>query len=119
MFKWLHHILNPHCEHCAEEKREAKFCVSCDILKQEVARLQIENDRLLSRLLDKPEPKEPASTDLNNMVPIMPRARGWQERKKLLEAEDRHKAQLLKQVGATGTETIEELEKELGVDNAG
>jgi hypothetical protein len=46
MIKFIHHLLNPHCEHCAEEEREKRVCNSCEVLKMECARLQIENDRV-------------------------------------------------------------------------
>lgn len=106
---WLHRLLNPHCEHCREQEREAKHCNNCDMWKQEVARLQIENDRLLERILNPPTKDETSkSTDINEFKPIVPRSIPWNERRKLLEQEDKNRAQLLKQNSASDMDKLEE-----------
>lgn len=108
---WLHRWLNPHCPHCAELKREEKHCTNCDMWKQEVARLQIENDRLLERILNPPIKDETSKPiDINEFKPIVPRSVPWNERRKLLEQEDRNRAQLLKQNSASD---MGKLEKEI------
>ncbi len=42
MFKWLHHLLNPHCPHC----EQLEICKSCEVLER-----QLEIERARSNLL--------------------------------------------------------------------
>jgi hypothetical protein len=119
MLKFLHHLFDPHCESCEEQKREAKHCVACEVLKMEVARLQIENDRLLDKILYQPPTPAPAEpVNMADLKPLTNRSIPWQTRKRMLEEEDKHKARLIKQNSATGDESVEELERELGVEDA-
>lgn len=123
MISWFHKLFNPHCEHCAEEarelreeKREAARCNSCDVLKMEVARLQIENKMLLDKLLKEPtiEPK----IDTTELKPITPKhARLWSVQRQMLQSEDRATAKALAKNNSNNAEKIstEDLEKELDV----
>ena len=122
---WFHRLLNPHCEHCIEMERAKRECISCDILKQEVARLQIENDRLLNIVLKNAEPKHEEIRDINSddLKPIgHSNFRSWNVRRQMLEESDRKAAQIrqekereLKLNPEHRDLTINEIEKELGV----
>jgi len=108
---WWHKFRNPHCPHCIEEKREARVCNTCEVLQLQVAKLQYENEKLLSKIFEKPaeEPK----IDTNDLKPIMPKTMPWNVRRQMMEREDRHKAKLLKQQGEGIT--VEELEQEMAI----
>ena len=117
--KFFHEILNPHCEHCATERKElrdeqreqailtaqleqqqreeSKFCPSCETLASENARLVRDNERLLETLLAKPIAPEQKIQDVRDLKPItttktpfIPTA----VRRQMLERESRHTAQL-------------------------
>lgn len=95
MINWLHHILQPHCQECAEEKREASICQSCESLKLYIARLELEKDRLLNEVLHKPEPEK--AVDVSELKPVLPRHIPWKVRQQALEENDRAKAKILRQ----------------------
>lgn len=107
MFKWIHHLLNPHCPDCLSEH----ICKSCEILQYEVERLRADNDKLLSRILQVPE-KETERVIAPHMV-TRPRPNTWALRKHMLESEDRERAKLIRQ--APVAQSTDDLEKELGV----
>jgi hypothetical protein len=112
MFKFIHHLLNPHCPDCLAERASEKICQSCETLRYEVDRLRADNERLLNRLLEKPE----SNTERSEApIPLtVPRSMPWKVRQQMLEAEDRKAAQLRKQAPKPSDDT-EELERELGV----
>jgi hypothetical protein len=113
MIKWWHHILQPHCPDCRDEREESKICESCSILKHELEVVRLDNQRLLNRLLE--VPKDEIKVNDSEFKPILPRNLPWAARKQMLEAEDRQRAKLMKQNQATPIITTEELEKELDV----
>jgi len=107
MIKWIHHLLNPHCEHCIEEKLESSICKSCETLKSILEISNHEKQKLLERLLEKPE------TELvkEKIEITAPKLMNWKVRQQMLEAEDRKRAQLLRDYKKT-----EELESQV-LDN--
>lgn len=112
MFKFFHHLLNPHCPDCKEALEDARVCNSCEVLKLEIERLRIENARLLDRILEKPrEEVRVIDTDLK---PIMPKTIPWNTRKQMLEQQDRNTAKLKRQNEGSSI-TLEELEKEMNI----
>jgi hypothetical protein len=116
MIKLIHHLLNPHCEHCAEEEREKRVCNSCEVLKMECARLQIENDKLLNRILEKPEPE--TRVEAHDYKPLIASKHlPWNARKQALEAESRNAAKRLREIEQSKIST-DDLEKELDVATA-
>lgn len=115
----FHRLLNPHCEHCSEERRESKICISCENLRLEVARLRHDNERLLNRLLDTP-PEITISGREEDKIPIPPKL-PWAARRQMLEREDRDTAKRLRQQQtevAKDTISTEDLEKELDIVTA-
>jgi len=120
---WIHRLLNPHCEHCLrerelerEERKENKICESCETLKKQLEIANHNNDRLMARLLDKPEP-------IVNQAPVeisRPKTIPWRVKQQMLEAEDRQRAIALRSAGKPDAPapSTEELEKELGVEDA-
>lgn len=127
MIRWLHTLFNPHCEHCARERkeqreqlREDKLCVSCESLARENDRLVRENERLLDLLLEKPSPVTDRITDVKDLKPISTTKIPFiptKVRRELLERESRHSAQLAKNAAKPDAASIDvelkDLEKEL------
>lgn len=136
MVKFLHELFNPHCEHCATERREqrelekqlrdeSRICTSCESLARENDRLVRENERLLSLLLEKPAAPEQRVNSVENLKPIqttrtpfMPTA----VRRQLLEQESRAAAKIQRDAPKPDKVVdkdaeLEALEKEL--DDAG
>ena len=114
MFHWLHHLLNPHCEHCREEKQEASICQTCEVLITQLARAHIEKDNLLSQIERMSNPVVPSQETSEIPEPLKSRMVPWTIRRNLLEAEDRKKAQLMREVKEKNP-SIEKLEKEVGI----
>jgi hypothetical protein len=78
----------------------------------QLAKSELERQDLLRRLLD-PVKAEPPSMVHEDLKPITPQHTPWRVKREMLEAEDRHKAQLMREKA----KEIEQLEKELGVVN--
>jgi hypothetical protein len=127
--KWIHRLLNPHCEHCAAERKEqielerlaridereeikdSTHCESCDTLRRQLEIRNHEYDLLLNRLLAKPEP---VVEDKTPVEVSRPRNIPWRVRQQELEAADRERARLLKDAPKPVSElTTDELEKEV------
>jgi len=106
MLNWLHHLINPHCPHCIEER----VCKACEILQYEVERLRADNQKLLDRVLNVPS-VPPERDEAPEPKAIRPRATTWAIRKQMLEAEDREKLKLLSK--APVAQSTDDLEKEL------
>jgi hypothetical protein len=121
--KWFHKLLHPHCADCAkqeeaklERERESRVCNTCEVLRLQNAQLIEERDRLLDRLLNPSVPTE-EKADTKEINPILPkRFIPFSVRRQILEAEDRHKAELLRK--NAHNPTITKLEKELGIEDA-
>jgi hypothetical protein len=97
---------------------EPKICETCEILKMELAKAQEREKRLLDKILDVPKVEDaPPRTP----IPIPRNQLPWSARKQILEEEDRQRARAMREapkpIEAKG-QTVEELEKELGVENA-
>lgn len=106
---FFHQLFNPHCPHCSMERNQ-----TVDILRTELARVQRENELLLSKLLDKPAPQPEVTQNLEKISVGKPLV-SWTARRQILEAESREAARKLEE--KKKELTIEDLEKELGVEN--
>ena len=78
----------------ASVKQEDKPCESCETLKMQLATVNQQNEKLLARLMEKPEPiperiiaPEPVTRPV-----VMP----WRVRQQMLETEDKAKAAALR-----------------------
>jgi len=104
-------LLNPHCEHCREEREESRVCPSCETLKSQLEAVNHEKNRLLDRLLTPIVEATPAQPEREITKPInIP----WNVRRQMLEREDRERAKLI-QNAPIPTET---LERELDIASA-
>lgn len=113
MANFLHRWLNPHCVHCIEDKALEKTCFSCDTLRLEVTRLQRDNERLLSRLLEKPEVEN--RTVAPEATAPLPLRIPWRVRQQQLEMKDREEAVARKLANAAPKMDVADLEKEMEV----
>lgn len=89
-------------------------CATCEILRDQLEESNRERRELLTRLLE-PKTAEPPPSTEEKHVPITPNFVPWRVKQQMLEAEDKKRAQLMRD----RTKEIDQLEKELGVDNAG
>src|SRR5262245_60112860 len=133
--KWLHHLLEPHCPVCIAEREDNKVCQSCETLKTQLEIANYEKKQLLDSLL---RPREPdMQVALQIPKEVFPRSIPWRVRQQMLEAEDRKTAEMLRAKeeeslklakdtprGESGglkvtipdtPQTVDELEKELGI----
>lgn len=119
---WFHHLLNPHCEQCKEEREENKVCPSCEILKQQLEIANYDRRQMTKDLIDAYKPAPPAPPAAINYDEIKPRNIPFPVRRQMLEEEDRRKAIALRQNAesqkAAATQSVESLEKELGIEGA-
>ncbi len=123
MLNWIHKLFNPHCSHCIDEIKDNPLSQLVEYLKLENSMLRQERDKLLNKLLEpevmykEKEKEEESIQPLNKFKNAIP----WSVRKQMLESEDRHKAQLMKEVNRNPEiekQEIEELEKELDIATA-
>ena len=98
-------------------------CQSCEVLKNQLNISNLEKDKLLRKLLG--TPVEVTSVRDEELKPILPKMVPWNVRKQMLESEDREKAKLMRKAqkdspnqSSSPNPSIEELEKELGVDES-
>jgi len=95
---------------------EEKVCQSCETLRQQLEFSNYEKTQLLNKLLKEPEP-EPKPAPAPEIT--RPKSIPWHVRRQLLEAEDRVKAQRLRDVAKPDAEvakvSTEDLEKELKI----
>lgn len=90
-------------------------CNTCEVLRTQLDESNRERKELLNRILATSGAEPPPSTrEIEEMKPIMQQQIPWRVRQQMLEAEDRKKAQLMR----AKNEEIEQLEKELGVNDA-
>jgi hypothetical protein len=119
MFKWIHHLLEPHCEQCKAELEEQKVCASCEVLRHQLEIANYEKKQVLQALLDSSKPVQPEERVQVNPESLKPRAIPWMVRKQMLEAEDKEKAKVIvrnrKLQEQAKDNSVNELEKELGV----
>jgi len=88
-------------------------CTTCEVLRDQLDKSEVERRELLARLLEKDKP-EPSIQPAEEMKPITPQFIPWRVKQQMLEAEDRQRAKLMKD----RTKEIAELEKEMGVSDA-
>jgi len=115
MTNWFHKLFNPHCPSCIEQKHEDSICQSCETLKMMLEQSNYEKKQLLDKLLN---PVLPVNPTLVEYEPIQPKNIPWTVRRQMLEAEDRKKAELLRNAPKPSVEksaSLEVLEKELGI----
>jgi len=118
MIQFFHKLLNPHCEHCTEQRREERRCESCDTLRSQLELANHDKKKLLE-LIERmnnpsiPEPVEP----LTDIKPIIGGNAHWPTLKRTLEAEDRKEAELLKKARSHigRSDNIKDLEREVGI----
>lgn len=97
-----------------ELKREfsqEKICESCETLKQMNDHLRMDNEKLLRRILEKPEPE--IQTPVEPQI-TRPKTLPWRVKQQMLEQEDRARARALRNAPKEDVKT-DELEKELGI----
>lgn len=70
-------------------------CPTCEVLREQLEIANHERRELLRSLLHKEEPKEEEPN--KELEPIKPKFITWSARRQMLEAEDRKKAQLMKE----------------------
>ncbi len=102
-----------------EIKNETQICQTCEVLKQQVDILGIENRTLINKLT---ETKSEVVQPIENPEPIRPRFVPWNVRRQALEAESRRAAQVLAskqkemnevKVAPADDPDVKEFEKEL------
>lgn len=91
-----------------ELRRDLRMCQSCEILKTQVEQLRYDNVKLMDRVLEKPQQVEARAPEAD-LRPIANKHISWSVRKQMLEAEDRKKAQLIRE----SMQVIDKLEEEL------
>jgi hypothetical protein len=111
LFKYFHHLGNPHCHECALEKR----CANCDTLSQLLADEVRKNKDLLDRLLYVPAQE----VQNNEKVDIKALRPSWNSIRSTLELKDREAARnkTVDEQILAGKQTVEKLEKELEIPN--
>lgn len=122
MFAWLREFMEIRYEAKVaklrlEQEAGHNRCESCEVLKVELQRANIEKEKLLNKILEKPT--DPPVEPISNITP--PRQIPWMVRRQMLEAEDREKARLMRESIKPDTtprfenDDVKDLEKELGI----
>ena len=115
---WLQHLLDPHCAVC----EEAKQCRSCAELHEMLISERLEKRHLVDTIARLIEPRVDA-VEVRPEI-MRPNKTTWREKRRLLEQEDRKKAELMRALDSqielnppVINKSTEELEEELGVNN--
>lgn len=114
LLKWYKEWMDIRTElRLREAELNPKICDSCETLKHQLEISNLDKNKLLDRLLEKPEPvveREPAQITRPLNIP-------WNVRRQMLEAEDRAKAKLMRDAVKPDSEIdkkeTEAFEKEL------
>jgi hypothetical protein len=107
MIKWLHHLFNPHCPECKEEKE--LHCKSCEVLQIQLERTQSQLNQILQMMI---QPRVTETVPVEEIQPIrQSRYVPFSVKKQMLEAESRKQAELMK-------EKIKEVEESVGLKDA-
>lgn len=121
--QWIHHLINPHCEHCKTEAEESRLCKSCEVVKHQLEIANYEKKQLLEAILDGAKPRASYQQKPVEYEPLKPKSIPWQVRKQMLEAEDRERAKLMSKqkteevrIDNDLTNEIREMEEELGIN---
>ena len=85
-------------------------CTTCEVLRDQLDKSEMERRELLSRLLEKDKP-EPSHAHVEEPKAITPQFIPWRVKQQMLEAEDRKTAQLKRD----RMKEIDKLEKELKI----
>ena len=100
MFKWIHHILNPHCKDCELEAENKKnnlaLCNSCETLREQLSFERREKDYLLRKLIEPTAPKEEVPIKLDEMEPIHSKHVLLSARRQMMEENSRAAAEILR-----------------------
>lgn len=134
--KFFHEMLNPHCPDCIKERLEkleqeelnrevANVCQSCESLKMQLSIINQQNEKLLNKLVSTNEIKNEVTNEPPRIVQTM-KYIPFAVKRQQLEQEAREKALALKNAAKPDSEinknlkkieTIEKIEKEIGIDN--
>lgn len=118
MFQWLRELLEIRYEYRekntrlrSEVKHEQVVCENCEVLKEILAAERYDKQQLLKKLLAEP------AKEVESVEPIeitRPKIMPWRVKRQLLEAEDRKKAELLRNAPKPDVD-VKDLEKELDI----
>jgi len=128
---WLIHLLTPHCSECLERQLELKVCNSCESLKMQLEVAATEKNKLINIIADFNKPAEQERIEPEIPLPLRNKALTFRATRQMLEQQSRIKARAervsLDQIKKEGIitespkmaeikeQSIEDLEKELGV----
>lgn len=124
LLKWYREYLDIKNER-ETKKRELQYCEACETLKLQLSVANEERRFLLEKLTDKPDEVKESNHEPQNLKPILPNRVPWAVRRQMLESEDRAAAKALRknedELKAKSNDgkvlTINEIERELGVEN--
>lgn len=86
-------------------------CPTCEVLRDQLDKSEAERRELLHKLLDKDKPEPLVPPGAEDLRPFTPQFIPWRVKQQMLEAEDRKKAELMR----NKAKEIEDLETELGI----
>lgn len=93
------------------------YCASCEVLRAQLDESNRERKQLLQVILDKDRTPVETTREIEPQ-PLKPSFVPWRVRQQMFEAEDRKKAQLMREKSdEIRASKINELEKELGVED--
>lgn len=118
---WLHHLFEPHCPDCVEQRLRDKECGNCEVLRYLLEREKAEKLKLIEFITYREVPVE---RELGEVTKSISRARPWRMIQAELEASSRAEAARRKAAAETSPEissvsSIDELEEVAGVKENG
>ncbi len=91
-----------------ERRIQAKQCLTCEVLKEQLFIINTEKAKLLEQLIELTNPARPVEAIIEEYKPIMPKIVPWHIKKNMLEADARAEAEILRKKKET-----EDLEAEV------
>lgn len=107
---FIHHLLEPHCAYCKEEKR---YDPLVETLREVIESERYNNKVLMNTLIEHLSPKTETVPMISQREPVRTAPLPWRVRQQMLEENDRARAKV--KAEQTRNQSVEELEKELGV----
>lgn len=114
-FNWLHHLFNPHCPFCEIKAT----CESCETLRQQLARVSNENEKLLNTIIELTKPVQITQEKEEKTEELKSKFVPWSTKRMELERNDRITAQInqtrLEEIKRNQKVDVSDLEAEMDI----
>lgn len=91
-------MLNPHCDHCREERNDSLRCRTCEVLDRQLDQERHVNKQLLAQIERMHHPVSSEPDEMKDIEPVPPAFIPWRHKQRLLEEESRREFELREKI---------------------